>query len=98
MQYIIRNFIQWHEYVLCHGNLICSRALADNKTSPGDATVSTLVSTKEDPSLSEASMYKVTFSAAQSTNGSTGCDHDYVLTRSFYAVPNMYEYATLRPN
>ena len=80
-----------------HGNFTSSCALADNLTygsSPGDATVSI----KEDPSLLEASMYEVPFSAAQSINGSTGHDHEYELTGSFYAVPNMFEYATLGPN
>ena len=60
--------------------------------------MSITVSMKEDPSLLEASMYEVPFSAAQSINGSTGHDHEYELTGSFYAVPNMYEYATLGPN
>jgi hypothetical protein len=75
----------------------CSHALADNLTygsSPGDAAVPT----KEDPSLLEASMYEVPLSAAQSTTGGTGHDHEYELTGSFYTVPNMYEYATLGPN
>ena len=65
------------------GNFTCSHASADNLTygsSPGDATVSTTVSTKEDPSLLEASMYEVPFSAVQSTNGSTRRDHKYELT------------------
>ena len=47
---------------------------------------------KEDASLLEASMYEVPVSI----NGSTG--HEYELTGSTYAVPNMYEYATLGPN
>ena len=60
--------------------------------------MSIIVSTKENPSLLEASMYEVPFSAAQSTIESTRHDHEYELTGSFYAVPNMYEYATLGPN
>ena len=70
--------------------------LADNLTygaaSPGDVKVPT----KEDASLLEASMYEVPVNAAQSSSGSIG--HEYELTGSTYAVPNMYEYATLGPN
>ena len=69
--------------------------LADNLTygaSPEDVKVPT----KEDPSLLEVSIYEVPLSTAQSSSGSAG--HEYELTRSTYAVPNMYEYATLGPN
>ena len=88
-----------HKYIVIQMSMevIMFHALADNLTygsSPGDA----MLPSKEDPSLLKASMYEVPLSAVQSIGGSTAAGHDYELSGSFYAVPNMYEYATLGPN